>query len=419
MSSSLSSSNRIAALVASAAGLGIIASGAFTGVAAAAGPNTGPSEIATPAVTPPPGPGAIATPEPTTPPAGPDTIAAPEPTNPPAGPGGIANPQPPTSPNPGAGPGVGPGEIAAPEPKPTNPGGIADKPPVSSGAILRDFTAKPVEAFSFTYNWTSNRKTSLFQASTAKFTKKDGLYSLPASAETVKVTGTKIGSGKGGDLAGGAPNYRFTHTVTGTQPSTVYSVLVSVPLSDAFLPVQRAWTTTTKAPPALPPAQLKSHLVSVKVTQIKVIKDGDTGLRGKGEVSFGVRLAPDADATIPSNWGDFTHGPDGYFKAKNGQTLNLTNALTHDIVTTKNKALVEVQGLENDVDVFEGFCPLGAWENVTAREFSDNCYDASVARALVSIPAKKGSSKQTVTATVPGSPGLSFEAQVEVTTSAA
>ncbi len=382
---SQSTSNRIAALVASTAGLTIIASGAFTGVAGAAGPNTGPSAIATPSVTPPPGPGAIANPEPTTTP------------NPPAGPGSIANP--------------------APDPK--NPDGFADKPPVSSGATLTDFTAKPVEAFSFTYNWTSNRKTSLFQSSTAKFTKTDGLYSLPASSVPVKVTGTKIGSGKGGELAGGASSYRFSHTVTGTQPSTAYSVLVSVPLSDAYLPVQRAWTTTTKAPPALPPAKLKSHAVSVKVTQIKVIKDGDTGLRGKGEVSFGVRLAPDANRKIPSNWGDFTHGPDGWFKAKNGQTLNLTNALTHDIVTTKNKALVEVQGLENDVDVLEGFCPLGAWENVVARDFSDNCYDASVARALVNIPAKAGSSKQTVTATVQGSPGLTFEAKVVVTSAAA
>ena len=108
-----------------------------------------------------------------------------------------------------------------------------------------------------------------------------------------------------------------------------------------------------------------------------------------------------------------------HFKAKNGQTLNLTNALTHDIVTTKNKALVEVQGLENDVDVLEGFCPLGAWENVVARDFSDNCYDAAVARVLVDLPGGNKSSKQTVTAKVPGSPALSFEATVVVTSAVA
>lgn len=374
-------SHRISTLIATAAAGTILMSGAWTGAAIAA-PSGGPTDLASSAQTPPTGPGGIAAPTPTDLP-------------------------------------QGPSDIAAPAPAPSAPGGIADAPAVASGATLTDFTVKPIKAFSFTYHWKSNRKTSLFQSSTQQLVKTDGVYSFGKSVKSVTVTGTRIGKGKPGQLAGGAPTYKFSHTVTGTQPQTKYFVLVSVPLSSGFLPVQRAWSTTTEAAPALPPAKRQTRIVTAKVTQIKVIKDGDTGIRGKGEVSFGVRLAPDADKTIPSAWGDFSHGPDGYFKAKDGQTIKLSNSLDHEITTTANKALVEVQGFENDVDVHENFCPQGSFADAPAREDSDNCYDAAVARVLVDLPGGNKSSKQTVTAKVPGSPALSFEATVVVTSAVA
>ena len=60
-----------------------------------------------------------------------------------------------------------------------------------------------------------------------------------------------------------------------------------------------------------------------------------------------------------------------------------------------------------------------SFADAQAREDSDNCYDAAVARVLVDLPGGNKSSKQTVTAKVPGSPALSFEATVVVTSAVA
>ena len=149
------------------------------------------------------------------------------------------------------------------------------------------------------------------------------------------------------------------------------------------------------------------------VESVKVVKDGDTGIRGKGEVRFGARIAPDANPANASTWGSWSHEWDDYTKASNGDRVTFRTPLTHTISTTKSTAFVEVQGYENDVDTFDNCAIEGGAK--TGQQYSDKCFDAAVAQASLKLNTKVGkTTTQYVTVQVYRSPALTFTAVVKV-----
>ncbi len=226
------------------------------------------------------------------------------------------------------------------------------------------------------------------------------------------VKGTPTVKGNKNSLAGAKTTYKFSKTVAGLKENTGYYSVVNVPVGGGYLPVQQAWHNTTKRR-QLDRTKAEVRKVRMTVDSVKVTKDGDTGLRGKGEVRFGVRLAPDANPMVASNWGSWSHAWDDYTKASSGDTVKFGKPLTHTITTSKSQAYVEIQGYENDVDPLD-YCAIEGGPT-TAKQYSDKCFDAAVAQGSLKLVTKKnGVSTQYVTVKVHRSPALQFTAVVKV-----
>lgn len=299
-------------------------------------------------------------------------------------------------------------------PAPTNhgPTSLSKKPLVNSGHKIQP-KAQTSTSDSITLKWQATKQFTTLQTATSKpVHTKTGWKFNGGPVQPVIVKGTPTHKGGKDKLTGGKATYSFSKTITGLQEHTGYYSVATVPTGPGYKPVQQAWLTSTKLKNTSL-ATPKVRMVRMTVDAVKVTKDGDTGIRGRGEVRFGVRLAPNADPNQASWWGSWSHKWDDYTKANNGDTVKFRNPLTHTISTTKSTAFVEVQGYENDVDPFDN-CAIEGGEN-TAKQYSDKCFDAAVAQGSLKLTTKKNAvTTQYVTAKVYRGPALQFTAQVKV-----
>ena len=299
-------------------------------------------------------------------------------------------------------------------PAPTNHGpvNLSNKPLVDSGHKI-NHRGQSSTSNSVTLKWEATKQYTTLQTSTTKPVKtKTGWKFNGGPVQPVIVKGTPTHQGGKDTLTGGKTTYSFSKTITGLKEHKGYYSVATVPVGPGYKPVQQAWLTVTKFKNGSL-STTKVRQVRMTVGSVKVTKDADSGLRGKGEVRFGVRLAPDADPMKASNWGSWSHNWDDYTKAGTGDTVKFRNPLTHTITTTKSTAFVEVQGYENDIDAFD-YCAIEGGPD-TAKQYSDKCFDAAVAQGSLKLTTKKhGVTTQYVTAKVYRSPALQFTAVVKV-----
>ena len=295
-----------------------------------------------------------------------------------------------------------------PAPANNGPTSIGAKPLVNSGHKLTP-AGQTSTWNSITLKWKATKRFVTLQTSTAEpVNTKQGWKFNGGPVQPVIVKGTPVTKGGNSTLSGGKPTYVFNKTISGLDEHTQYYSVATVPLGTGYKPVQQAWGTTTKIKnSSLTTPQVRK--VRMTVGSVKVVKDADKGLRGKGEVRFGVRLAPEANPLIASDWGSWSHSWNDYTKADSGDTVKFRAPLVHEIATTKSSAFVEVQGYENDVDAFDN-CAIQGGEN-TAKQYGDKCFDAAVAQASLKLKTKKhGVSTQYVTAKVYRGPAPQFTA---------
>jgi len=212
--------------------------------------------------------------------------------------------------------------------------------------------------------------------------------------------GTPVASNINGYSLG--TNYRFTLPIDGLTPSSYAYVLFTVNGTAQQKPNQDMTTIKTK-----------TRHVRMTPVKIHVSDDADHGLRGKGEISFGFRVAPDAGSLAPSIWGSSTSevklssGADWTVPLGHGDTVN----------TKKSTVYVQIQGRENDDDGAFDYCAVEGG-TVSPLQQSDNCYDESYAEALVQLPVGRyaGMHSQMAKAVVSRSPNLVFQVDVKVDT---
>lgn len=299
-------------------------------------------------------------------------------------------------------------------PAPSNHGpvNLSEKPLVNSGHKI-----SPIKQLStsnsITLKWQATKQYTTLRTSTTKpVHTKTGWKFNGSPVQPVVVKGTPKHKGGKNNLSSGKTTYSFSKTITGLHEHTGYYSVTTVPVGPGYKPVEQAWLTTTKLKNSSL-ATPKVRQVRMTVSSVKVTKDGDTGIRGKGEVRFGVRVAPNANPLEASSWGSWSHNWDDYTKADSGDTVKFRNPLTHTTTTTKSTAFVEVQGYENDIDAFDNCAIEGG--PTPAKQYSDKCFDAAVAQGSLKLTTKnKGVTTQYVTAKVYRSPALQFTAVVKV-----
>lgn len=299
-----------------------------------------------------------------------------------------------------------------PAPTSHGPSSVSTKPPVNSGHLITP-TGQSSTSDSITLKWKATKQFVTLQTSTTKPTHTKQGWKFPGQVvQPVVVKGTPLTKGGKNKLTGGKTTYQFSKTITGLTERTGYYSVATLPLGPGYKPVGQAWLTkTTVKHTALTTPRVRK--VRMSVDAVKVVKDGDTGIRGKGEVRFGVRLAPDANPAVASDWGSWSHNWDDYTKASNGDTVKFRSPLVHEITTTKSSAFVEVQGYENDVDAFDNCAIQGGPD--TAKQYSDKCFDAAVAQGSLKLKTKShGMTTQYVEARVYRGPALQFTAVVKV-----
>lgn len=311
---------------------------------------------------------------------------------------------------------LGTGSIAyaqtPPAPQSNGPASLSNKPLVESGHKITP-KSQSSTASKVGLRWEATKSFVNMQTSTKKPTMTKTGWKFPgAPVQPVVVKGTPLHKGNTASLHGGKSRYAFSKSISGLSERTGYYTVVTVPLGPGYKPVQQAWLTKTKLKNAnVTTPQLRK--VQMTVESVKVTKDGDTGIRGKGEVRFGARIAPEANPLAASNWGNWSHNWNDYTKADSGDRVTFRTPLTHTITTSKSTAFVEVQGYENDVDSWD-YCAIEGGPT-TGQQYSDSCFDAALAQASIKLKTKKGKiTTQYVTAKVYRSPALQFTATVKV-----
>ena len=310
---------------------------------------------------------------------------------------------------------LGAGAAAAltpPAPQSQGPANVSDKPLVNSGHKISP-KGRSVTSDSITLKWEATKQFVTMQTSRHEPVMTKSGWKFPgAPVQPVVVKGTPLQKAGSGSFTAGKSRFAFKKTVSGLAERTEYFTIVTVPVGPGYKPVGQAWSNTTKLKHSTLAAQ-EVRQVKMTVESVKIGKDGDTGIRGKGEVRFGVRVAPDANPQIASNWGNWSHEWNDYTKANNGDRVNFRTHLTHTISTTKSTAFVEVQGYENDVDAFDNCAIEGGPK--TGQQYSDKCFDAAIAQASIKLNTKPGkTTTQYVTAQVYRGPALTFTAVVKV-----
>ena len=299
-------------------------------------------------------------------------------------------------------------------PQPKGPGSLSLAPLQDSGLSFADLSHSRA-ATSLTFGWQAAFPKASLQLSQSKPIKKSGSWEFPgALVASSTVNGTALGGGKIGSLGSQNSNYKFNQKVSGLKPATKYYAVARLSLPGGIKPVEQAWELKTSLKPDidLPVQKTPTRVVTATVKKLHIIKDGDKGVKGKGEARFGIRLAPNAKPSIPSLWGDWSHSVYDYMKVTDNSTARLPHPISHTIQTKKDIAVVEIQGYENDVWKAKN-CPVEGGPQ-TGKAFSDNCWDAAVATFAVPLPKSDGSSLQVVEAHTQRDPSLKFSAVVEV-----
>lgn len=307
-----------------------------------------------------------------------------------------------------------PAAADTPAPTPSNgPAQLQNTPLKNSGVTLTK-TKQTSTSKSISLGWKTQRNTVTLQTSQQSPIKDtSGRWSFGNTYVQPAVVKGKTNGPKQPSKSNGKHTYQFNQKLEGLNPGTVYYTLVNVPLAPGYKPVQLVFKTRTKVAPNLPLAAPKTRKVRATVEKVKVISDGDSGIRGKGEVRFGIRLAPDANPLIASNWGDWSHRWDDYGKVSGGDTYTFAKPLSHTITTMNNKAFVQLQGYENDIDP-GNYCAIEGGPH-TASQGSDECFDTAVAEGSLTLSTKKsGKTTQWVTVKVYRATHFTFEATVKV-----
>lgn len=308
---------------------------------------------------------------------------------------------------------AGPALATSPVPvEPKGPDALAIPPKIDSGLEFLSPTQSHTKT-SFTIGWQAKYHKASFQMSTQKPVKKDGKWAFPGQIQASQIVlGQSLQPGNINGLAQEQATYGFEKTVDGLAPDTTYYAVARLALSNKYEPVEQAWEirTSKQLTGDLDLKTQSTRTVQMTVKKVHIVKDGDSV--GKGEARFGVRLAPEGNIFTPSYWGAWSHGVYDYMKVDSGSTYTLPKPLTHTITTTRDIAVVEVQGFENDV-FKQKWCPVEGGPSV-GQQFSDNCWDASVAQLVVSLPDSTEPTTKTVLAKVQRNPDFEFSAVVEV-----
>ena len=139
----------------------------------------------------------------------------------------------------GAAPNIPPGpqQLAQPgTPPPPGPDGLADAPPVASGHWLTEVQALTDDK-KMTIGFRASMPNVTMQFATSAPKLIDGRWSMGA-AQPVSLKGTNLNPGAI-VTPGGKGNYEFTKTIEGLTPGTKYHVLVTAPVGQGYLPVQK------------------------------------------------------------------------------------------------------------------------------------------------------------------------------------
>ena len=98
--------------------------------------------------------------------------------------------------------------------------------------------------------------------------------------QPVVVKGTPLTKGGKNKLTGGKTTYQFSNTITGPRSAPATTPVATLPLGPGYKPVGQAWLTkTTVKHTALTTPRVRK--VRMSVDAVKVVKDGDTGIRGR------------------------------------------------------------------------------------------------------------------------------------------
>lgn len=195
--------------------------------------------------------------------------------------------------------------------------------------------------------------------------------------------------------------YEFQASRDGLKPATQYFVLLNIPGAVGQKANYAAYSFNTK-----------TRYVRMTPLSIHVSDDADHGLRGKGEISFGFRIAPEAGPMTASWWDMWMKES----KIDSGDTIDVSKRGYGITTSTRlDHAWYQVQGRENDVDATDWDCAIEGDARGPVQK-SDHCYDQAYAEAQVSLPTGRfqGAKSKVITAEVHRSPALVFQVKVLV-----
>lgn len=256
---------------------------------------------------------------------------------------------------------------------------------VDAGDTWADTTFRSTGKFA-TVSWSSQPPT-----------KSGGRWSMPG-AQPQALTGAKQNG-----------TFRFGFSRDGLVPARTYHALIEVHGAPGQPSNQFVRTVTTK-----------TRHIRVTPVRVQIIKDGDRGARGKGELHFGVRSVEDGALPKAAGfWGAFTEE----YKLRDGDSITL-DGKGHEYVTTTrhNLAIVQVQAYEDDRDLFGdpcGIASLGMPAKLLKKkpaQASNSCWESTFATAYVPLPTGRyeGTQVRTGVATSSGLSSVKISADVRV-----
>lgn len=289
---------------------------------------------------------------------------------------------------------------------PTATSVAADTPPAPQGqtTIAADVNVHSISHVAIdagdTWADTTFRSTGKFATvswSTQPPTTSGGRWSMPG-AQPQALTGAKQNG-----------TFRFGFSRDGLVPARTYHALIEVHGAPGQPSNQFVRTVTTK-----------TRHIRVTPVRIDIVKDGDRGVRGRGELHFGVRAVE--DGALPQSagfWGAFTEE----HKLRDGDSVTL-DGKGHEYVTTTrhNLAIIQVQAYEDDRDLFGdpcGIASLGMPAKLLKKkpsQASNTCWESAYATAYVTLPTGRyeGVQVRTGVATPSGTSSVRISAGVRV-----
>lgn len=254
--------------------------------------------------------------------------------------------------------GVGPALAYTPAAPQGQAGQIATQLPVSIEGLSITRPGNGVEI-----SFTANRPSVTVQISKMAPSLVGGSYL--SSGQIVSLSGQLVSG------AGSSAKRAFVFEAQGLDAATKYYGLISVP---GDTPVQKVVEFTTRR-----------RKVQATFTQIVIVKDGDAGILGKGEIRFSFRMTAQNvnDSSLWSSYLPETKYDDGdVVGISNGAHVAFVNSLGVDYSNLRTVHL-QVQAHENDHQAWQN-CPLEG--NAAAFNASNSCWDSRYAELFVETP---------------------------------